>query len=185
LSNSVKDSPTKSNKVTQGEKDTDREEEVQKPSRVKRESDPRHTAFKEAIRKYWDSKNAGVDMPWGPAEGKQLGMWLREAPHITLEQFTLFLRNRYKSQVNHGERPCQWIKWVTSYGPGPVDKYKNTAGQTEAGNGKVERSAAAAASVVDYFENRARIDGGQLLSGSGDDGELPETVRGKTLEGKS
>jgi hypothetical protein len=138
LSNSVKDNTTVSKKVTQGEADIDTE--VQKPSRAKREratktaiADERHTAFKEAIRRYWDSKNTGVEMPWGPAEGKQLGMWLREAPHVTLEQFTGFLRNRYKSDVNHGERPCQWLKWITSYGPGPVDRFKNTA--QEEGNG--------------------------------------------------
>jgi|ERR1035437_929689 hypothetical protein len=116
------------------------EAEEQKHSRVKRErktktaiSDERHTAFKEAIQIYWDSKNHGVQMPWGPAEGKQLAMWLREAPHITLEQFKGFLRARYKSDVNHGDRPCQWIKWITSYGPGPVDRFKNTAKEDENG----------------------------------------------------
>jgi uncharacterized protein YdaU (DUF1376 family) len=115
--------------------------QIQNPSRAKTAratktaiADERHTAFKEAVKRYWDSKNPGVDMPWGPAEGKQLGMWLREAPHITLEQFTVFLRNRYKSDVNHGERPCQWIKWITSYGPGPTDRFKNTA--QENGNGR-------------------------------------------------
>jgi hypothetical protein len=123
LSNLVKDSPTLSNKVTQAEAEADTE--VQKPSRVKRErqSDERHMEFKEAIRVYWDSKNPGVDMPWGPMEGKQLGMWLREAPHITLEQFRGMLRGRYKSDVNHGDRPGQWIRWVTSYGPSPVDRF--------------------------------------------------------------
>lgn len=140
VSNPVKDSPTRSNKVTQGEGDIEVEEQVQKPSRGKRErptktaiADERHTAFKEAIRRYWDSKNKPVEMPWGPAEGKQLGMLLREAPQITLEQFTVMLRNRYKSDVNHGDRPCQWLKWIASYGPGPVDRFKLTERQ----NGKL------------------------------------------------
>lgn len=132
-------------KVTPSEADT--KAKVQKPSRAKREratktaiADERHATFKEAIKRYWDSKNPGIDMPWGPAEGQQLGMWLREAPHITLDQFTVFLRNRYKSDCNHGERPCQWLKWITSYGPGPTDRFKNTA--KEDGDGKSNRGAA-------------------------------------------
>ena len=105
-------------------------EQVQKPSRAKAAratksavADERHTAFKGAIKTYWDSKNPGVEMPWGPMEGKQLGMWLREAPHITLDQFTGFLRARFKSDVNHSERPSQWIRWVTCYASGPIDRF--------------------------------------------------------------
>jgi hypothetical protein len=131
--------------VTPSEAETNTE--VQKPSRAKAAratktaiADERHTAFKEAIGRYWVSKNPGIEMPWGPAEGKQLGMFLREAPHITLDQFTVFLRNRYKSDVNHGDRPCQWLKWVASYGPGPVDRFKNTA--QEGNNGTNHRSPA-------------------------------------------
>jgi hypothetical protein len=108
-------------------------EKKQNPSRAKRErptktavADARHTEFKEAIRMYWESKNPGVEMPWGPMEGKQLGMWLREAPHITLEQFKGFLRGRYRSDVNHGDRPAQWIRWITSYGA-PVDRFNKPA----------------------------------------------------------
>ncbi len=116
------------------------EVQEQKPSREKRErhsSDPRHMEFKEAIRSYWDAKNQGVDMPWGPMEGKQLGMWLREAPHVTTEQFKGFLRGRFKSDVNHGERPAQWIRWVTSYAQ-PVDRFNKPQGD---GNGTSKPSA--------------------------------------------
>ena len=105
------------------------EQTIQKPSRAKAAratktaiADERHTDFKEAIRAYWNSKNAGIDMPWGPMEGKQLGMWLREAPNVTLEQFKGMLRGRFKSDVNHGERPAQWIRWITSY-LAPVDRF--------------------------------------------------------------
>ena len=130
--------------------------EVQKPSRAKtaRAEKPRkpvepedakeptktdiakkrHADFKAAIKNYWDAKNPGIDMPWGAMEGSQLDQWLREAPHITLDQFIGFLHNRFRSKVNHGDRPCQWIKWITSYGPGPVNQYKNTE-NGENGNG--------------------------------------------------
>lgn len=130
VSNLVKDIPTLSNKVTQAEAEADTEAQKQKPSRKRATktalSDARHSEFKEAVKAYWDFKNPGIQMPWGPMEGKQLGMWLNEAPHITLEQFKGMLRARAKSKVNHGDRPAQWIKWITSYGPGPVNEFKNT-----------------------------------------------------------
>ena len=62
-------------------------------------------------------------MPWGPQEGKQLGMWLGQAPNTTIEQFTAFLRNRFKSEVNHTERPSRWIGSVTGYAAGPLDRF--------------------------------------------------------------
>ena len=46
-------------------------EQVQKPSRAKRVATKteaqktRHAEFKAAIGKYWDSRNPGVEMPWG------------------------------------------------------------------------------------------------------------------------
>jgi hypothetical protein len=83
----------------------------------------RHAEFKAAILRYWESKNPGVEMPWGPAEGRNLEMWLRETPHTTLEQFVGYLRNRFKSEVNHTERPSRWIGNVTNFAARPIDKY--------------------------------------------------------------
>ena len=62
-------------------------------------------------------------MPWGPAEGRNLEMWLRESPNTTIEQFTGFLRNRFRSDVNHSERPSRWIGNITNFASGPIDKY--------------------------------------------------------------
>jgi hypothetical protein len=175
----------------EAEADTEAEEQKQKPSRAKRErtktaiADERHASFKAAIKAYWDSKNIGIEMPWGPVEGKQLSMWLREAPHITLEQFKGFLRNRYKSQINHGERPAQWIKWITSYGPGPMDRFKNTAQASGAANGKTDRNIEAARNVIAEFESDAGTDRGKLISGSGGDGSVPEIVRAEAGTGEA
>jgi hypothetical protein len=83
----------------------------------------RHAEFKAAIVRYWESKNPGVEMPWGPAEGRNLEMWLRETPNATLEQFVGYLRNRFKSAVTHTERPSRWIGNVTNFAGGPIDKY--------------------------------------------------------------
>lgn len=130
------------------EAEADTEAKIQKPSRAKRErktktdiADERHAAFKDALGKYWSAKNPGVEMPWDGREGKALGMFLSAAPHITLPQFTMFLRNRFKSEVNHGDRVSQWIAHIASYGAGPVDRFGKTihAGET---NGKDNRSPA-------------------------------------------
>jgi hypothetical protein len=104
--------------------------EGQKPSRAKaargkktEAAKSRHAEFKAAILRYWESKNPGVEMPWGPAEGRNLEMWLRETPNTTLEQFVGYLRNRFKSAVTHTERPSRWIGNVTNFAGGPIDKY--------------------------------------------------------------
>ncbi len=91
----------------------------------------RHAEFKAMIGEYWSAKNPGVQMPWDGREGKHLEMFLRAAPEITATQFKGFLRNRFKSEVNHGERASMWIDWVTSYAAGPMDKYGKTIGTGE------------------------------------------------------
>lgn len=83
----------------------------------------RHDAFKDAIKKYWAGKNPDVEMPWGPAEGKTLAIWLKESPTTTLEQFIAWLRNRFKSEVNHTDRPSKWIRNVTMFASGPIDRF--------------------------------------------------------------
>ena len=87
------------------------------------EAKTRHSSFKAALESYWKSKNGVVEMPWGPAEGRNLEMWLRESPNTTIEQFTGFLRNRFRSDVNHSERPSRWIGNITNFASGPIDKY--------------------------------------------------------------
>ena len=143
-SNVVKDSPTNS---TQAEADTEAE---QKHSRAKaargkktEAAKSRHAEFKAAILRYWESKNPGVEMPWGPAEGRNLEMWLRETPNTTLEQFVGYLRNRFKSAVTHTERPSRWIGNVTNFAGGPIDKYgKPLQESANVGSGKNQQSPA-------------------------------------------
>lgn len=83
----------------------------------------RHEQFKEAVRHYWESRNPGVEMPWNGAEGKALGMWLGASPNTTLDQFVAMLRNRYRSEVAHTERPSRWIGNITTYAAGAIDRY--------------------------------------------------------------
>ena len=83
----------------------------------------RHKEFKAAIGLYWQSKNPGVDMPWGAPEGKSLEMWLKESPNTTIDQFREYLRNRFRSEVNHTERPSIWLRRVTDYATEPQDRF--------------------------------------------------------------
>lgn len=106
-------------------------EQKQVPSRGKRESAKsseakyRHAEFKAIILRYWESKNGEDEMPWGPAEGRNLEMWLRESPHTTAEQFTKYLANRFRSEgVVHSDRPSRWIGDVTRYANGPLNQFK-------------------------------------------------------------
>lgn len=92
----------------------------------------RHREFKVAVFEYWRSKNPAVDCPWGAPEGQQLEIWLRACPNVTIHQFKEMLRNRFRSQVNHADRPSRWIKNVTSYANGPVNEF----GKLETGNGQ-------------------------------------------------
>ena len=59
-------------------------------------------------------------------------MWLKESPNTSLEQFTAFLRNRFKSDVNHTERPSRWIRSVTGYAGGPLDRFSKPLTQSQA-----------------------------------------------------
>lgn len=105
--------------------------EEQKPSRAKKPREvtkteiakSRHAEFKAAVLAYWQAKNPGVEMPWGPAEGRNLEMWLRESPTTSLDAFTGYLRHRFKSEVNHAERPSRWIASITSFAGGAIDRF--------------------------------------------------------------
>ena len=177
--------------------DIDKDKE-QKPSRAKAAratksaaTDERHAVFKAAVKTYWDAKNPGVEMPWGPIEGKQLGMWLREAPHITLDQFTGFLRARFKSDVNHSERPSQWIRWVTRYASGPIDRFGKPLTSGENGNGtnkpsvtgqRVANNRAALAKAAERF-GWANPDGADSANGRSLPEPRPDGLAGGVLVG--
>ena len=130
----------------QNRTDTDTDKTSTKPSRKRVKKEPtmtdlaksRHAEFKAAIETYWKSKNQ-IQMPWDAKEGKQLEMWLRSAPAVTIEQFTAMLRNRFKSGVNHGERPSAWINRVTVYANGPVDNFGKPIGSSNGQSNAITR----------------------------------------------
>ena len=96
-----------------------------KPSRGKKSEEvkTRHAEFKAVILRYWEKKNPEIEMPWGPAEGRNLAMWLKESPNTTVEQFTRWMANRFNSKVVHTERPSRWIGNITSFANGPLNEF--------------------------------------------------------------
>jgi hypothetical protein len=154
---------------TEAEAYTDTKTEEQKPSpkprkrasegAKKRESSPRHKSLKAVIESYWNSKNT-IPMPWDGSEGAQLGMWESANPTVTAEQFTGFLRNRFKSEVNHSERPSKWIRNVTSYANGPLNQFNKplTNGGSN-GKGKGDANLAACREALERINNGPDPDG--------------------------
>jgi uncharacterized protein YdaU (DUF1376 family) len=128
----------------------------------------RHAEFKVAIFEYWKSKNKEIDCPWQQAEGMQLELWLKSSPNTTITKFKEMLRNRYRSEVVHSERPSVWIKNITSYANGPLNTFRqplNSGGKT---NGRsADRAFATAANVIQEIEDSHGTHAGELLSGSG------------------
>jgi DNA-binding transcriptional regulator YhcF (GntR family) len=90
----------------------------------------RHKPCRDAYEGYWNSKNT-IPMPWGKDAAGSLANLLRSNPRLTVDQFVQLLRNRYRSDVNHAERPVTAISLLTNFASGPLDifnKPKNTNG---------------------------------------------------------
>ncbi len=101
--------------------------EIQNPSRKRKRKervpDPRHSQFRESLEKYWEKKNpTNPDLPWGPADAKQLSLMLEANPAMDVEGFRNLLRNRAKSDVVHGDPVRRWIGNVTQFTV-PLDRY--------------------------------------------------------------
>jgi len=96
-----------------------------KPSRTESSKAPdnRHRECKEVIRAYWQLHNPDLEMPWDGSEGKVLGMFLRANPKLTAIGIRKLLNHRSCSEVNQCERPSKWVRNLTDYARGPIDRY--------------------------------------------------------------
>ncbi len=140
VSNLVKDIPTKSNNVTQGEGEGEGDLKTSSPkprrrvSEVSKEpkhsSDPRHMACKEQIFAYYRHFNEGKEPSWDGQEGKALGMLLGSDPKLDADTVRKCLGHRAKSEVNHAERPSLWIQKITGYRNGPLDRFNKPKSHT-------------------------------------------------------
>jgi hypothetical protein len=111
----------------------------QKPSRSEsgKSPDHRHQECKEAIRDYWDSKNPEMEMPWDGSEGKILGMFLSANPKLTAVGIRRLVAHRGNSEVNHADRPSKWVRSLTSFNQGPIDRFGKPLGLNGGKNGTV------------------------------------------------
>ncbi|HTV81487.1 MAG TPA: hypothetical protein VME18_02465 [Acidobacteriaceae bacterium] len=141
-----------------------------KPSRARREDVPdvRHAEFKAATEEYWAAKNANLPMPWNGGEGAALAELLASNPTLKVEQYRDLLRNRYRSEVNHSERPRAWLATVTNYASGPLDRF---ARPLEAGAHGTNRNSRAKTSgnldALAAVANEIGVDFGPAHSASG------------------
>lgn len=154
--------PSSSSSSTPSEKEP---KQKQKPSRGKREVDPRHGEFRELLDRYWQTRNKG-EMPWDGSEAGALGKLLAASPNMTAGEFRQLLVNRWKSEVNHGERPRVWIGNVTNYSAGPVDRFGKPMGAKNGNRAYTSKSDQAEANLRAALESLREDHGG--LDGDGD-----------------
>jgi uncharacterized protein YdaU (DUF1376 family) len=172
--------------------DTDTDTEQKKPSRGKREVEPRFSDFKKACDAYYRHK--GFEMTWDGSEGKQLSSLLASNPTLNLEQFQGILRNRSRSAVVHSERPRKWLGNATDYAAGPLDKFgkPQEVGDARTGNRNTSKSG----QVLDDLRRSLEEDGYSLGFGEagdtqageprqGDDGHLRSGPNGDGGSGRS
>jgi hypothetical protein len=135
-----KPSPKPRKRVSEGRK---KKELTARPTKTDFDK-ARHREFKTAVFEYWQSKNS-IDCPWGQPEGMQLEIWLKANPTIVIGEFKAILRNRYKSDVVHSERPSKWLRNATDYANGPLNQYNKpmTNGKNGGFLGKGDRNIAA------------------------------------------
>ena len=85
-----------------------------KTPRAKQPHEELYEPVKDLIFRYYRSKN-GIDPEWNGREGKALAMLLSANPAAPLDHWTKCLKNRYHSEVAHGERPGIWLGKLSSF----------------------------------------------------------------------
>lgn len=124
--------------------------EDRKGKKVKR-SDSRHVPFREVTMAAWRHKNGGDDPPWDGSDARALSNLLSAVPAMTLEKFEGLLKNWSSSEINHSERPRQFLPYITNYTGGPLNTYNKPKGGK---NGNI----AASKPIFDGFVNGGRAE---------------------------
>jgi hypothetical protein len=108
------------------EKDSPSEEGNGRDKKRKVPVDERHAPFREALAHHWSKCNRnGIEMTWGPAEGKALKLFLSANPSIDLPRFEELLHHRARSEaINTSDRPSLWLGSLTSFASGPLDRFR-------------------------------------------------------------
>lgn len=110
----------------------------QKPLRAAKANAPgdlRHTVFRDALERYWHHVNANTtlpELPWSARTAKALSDLLSASPTLDVGAFLKLLNYRSQSEVNQSEEPYVWLRRVTDYAAGPLDRFGKPKGN---GNG--------------------------------------------------
>jgi uncharacterized protein YdaU (DUF1376 family) len=148
------------------------EVQKQKPSRDKREADPRSGDFRRACEAYYRHK--GFEMTWDASEAKHLSSLLASNPTLSVEQFQGILRNRSRSTVIHSERPRKWLSNAMDFAAGPIDRFNKPL---EAGNARAFNQSKSG-QVIDDLRRSLEEDGYSLGLG-----EIGDTANGESRQG--
>lgn len=92
-----------------------------KPSRDKRESDPRFQETRKFIERKYEL--AHLECLWDESEGAQLSRFLKAAPNLNQGQINTMVSNRFASKDPPGKRAREWIPHLSSYATGPLDRF--------------------------------------------------------------
>ena len=106
---------------------------VTREKRTRKPPDPRHAEVKAVLVKYWATENPeNPELPWGGADAGALGEFLKSNPNRPVEEIKQLLRDRLKSEDHaRGEPVFMWIKYLTRYIGGPLNKFKQPKGKPD------------------------------------------------------
>jgi uncharacterized protein YdaU (DUF1376 family) len=102
-------------------------------TKTRPETDPRFGSFRDEFFKFWKEVNRKViaegkvspACPWGPRERSELARWLAINTAVSLPMLQALLLHRAASElVVASQPPYIWIKDLSSYAYGPLDRYK-------------------------------------------------------------
>lgn len=137
------------------------------------------------VNRYWHQFHSeDVLAPWDAAEGKQLQQLLSANPGLTEEGFKRLLDHRARSDVNHSQRPREWLARLTDYKRGPLDRFnqpKDSRNGTH--NNRADDKLNNVKASYDAAQQRIRDMGFATASDAGDDDGSGAVRRGGSSAG--
>lgn len=147
-----------------------------KPSATRPDSDPRHGATRDYIKRVCEFKK--VPFMWSGAEGKALSDWLQAAGKISQPEIEQLVKNRFRSKDPPGQRPRVWIPQLSSYTT-PLNEF-NKPEQVNGTSKAQQRNIGNLQNIAQGFGVDSDVDtGGRELEDHSDSSD------GRTLEGNT
>lgn len=84
----------------------------------------RFSSYREEVFAYWSGQNpGGKECPWLKADRKALADLLKGKGAPSMREFKGWLRNRAQSAVNPADPPRKWLRDLTKFSSGRLDRY--------------------------------------------------------------